>query len=91
MLTDEEAEKLKRKLARQRQSDLERGTRDARGRAAALRSAKSQKKAKDKQKVQQKAAVDAAVAAGKTPKSKPKKRSVFAVLGGAFETNRRKF
>ena len=89
MLTDDEAEELKRKLARQRESDLERGTREARGRAAALRGAKSQKKAKAKDK--QKAAVDAAVTAGKTPKSRLKKRSVFAVLGEAFETNRRKF
>lgn len=47
MLTDDEAENLKRKPARQRESDLERGTREARGRAAALRGAKSQKKAKD--------------------------------------------
>lgn len=91
MLTDEEAEKLKRKLARQREHDLERADREARGRSASLRSAKSQKKAKNKQKAHQKAAIAATVAAGKTPKSKPKKRSVFVVLGGAFETNRRKF
>jgi hypothetical protein len=91
MLTNEEAEKLKRRLVRQKERDLELADREARGRAAALRSAKSQKRAKDKQKVQQKAVADAAVAAGKTPKSKAKKRSVFAVLSGAFETNRRKF
>jgi hypothetical protein len=91
MLTDEEAEKLKRKLARQRECDLERAGREARASAAALRSAKSQKKAKDRQKAQQKTAVAAAIAAGKIPRSKPKKRSVFNVLGGAFETNRRKF
>ena len=78
-------------MARQRERDLERAGRDARARVAALRSAKSQKKAKDKQNAQRKTAVAAAVAAGKTPKSKPIKRSVFAVLGGAFETNRRKF
>jgi hypothetical protein len=44
MLTQEEAEKLKRKMARLRERDLERADREARGRAAALRSTKSRKK-----------------------------------------------
>jgi len=91
MLTSEEIEKLKRKLARERERAIELAERDARGRAAALRSAKSQKKAKSKQEQRQKAVRDAAIAAGNTPKSKPKRRSVFAVSGGAVETNRRKF
>jgi hypothetical protein len=89
ILTDEEAEKLKRKLARERARYLEDAEREARSRRAVTMSAKKQKKVQRKQHEQRKAAVAAARAAGRTPK--PAKRSVFALQGGAVETNRRKF
>jgi len=89
ILTDEEAEKLKRKLARERARYLENADREALSRRAAATSAKKEKKVQRKQQEQRKAAAATAKAAGKAPK--PQKRSVFALLGGAVETNRRKF
>jgi hypothetical protein len=89
VLTEEEAAKLRLKLARERARYLEGADREARSRALALKSAKKEKKAKRKQQAQREAALTAARAAGKKPK--PLRRSVHAIPGGAFESNRRKF
>ncbi len=89
MLTEEEAQKLKRKLARERDRYLEDAGRAERSRRAEQASAKKQKKAQRKQAEQRKTAAAAMRKAGKNPK--PARRSVFAVLGGAVETNRRKY
>jgi hypothetical protein len=89
MLTEDEAEKLKRKLARERAQDLEKLERESRGRRAALDCASREQRARSKERAQRMGAAAAAKAAGKEPK--PAKRSVYAVSAGAFETNRRKF
>src|ERR1700678_274633 len=87
LLTVEEAEKLKRRLARERDRHLEKAGRDARSRAATRSSAAKEKKSRLKQQAQQRAAAEKATAIGRQPKVV--KRSVFAIPGGAVETNRR--
>jgi hypothetical protein len=89
LLTDEEAEKLMQKHARERERDLEKAVRDARSRAANRRSEAKEKKSRLKQQAEQRAAANKAIADGRQPKAS--KRSVYAIPGGAVETNRRKY
>jgi hypothetical protein len=89
MLTEKEAIAIKAKLARDAKRDREIRLRDARIRGGALATASRERKERRKREEQHRAARIEARESGKT--IKPLKKSVFAIAGGAVETNRRKF